>query len=125
MGSGSGPGVSDLSTSSGVDEPEGVTGYVPVDTGGASASGINDPMPPNTAVLEIMNLQEIIIGELDPSLDSVDIAEVFCPGRFEEWASAFGLMTGPVFDLRCGWDLNNKHQTHELKNTKTRSINKT
>ena len=35
----------------------------------------------------------------------VDIAELFCPGRFVEKASLFNLLPGTAFDIRQGWDL--------------------
>ena len=42
------------------------------------------------------------LGSID---DQTDVAELFCPGRFAEKASAFHLVPGTAFDLRTGWDL--------------------
>ena len=44
---------------------------------------------------------------------SVDLAELFCPGRFAEVASAFHLIPGTAFDLRIGWDLCTAHGRQE------------
>ena len=52
------------------------------------------------------------LGSMD--LSSYDVAELFCPGRFAEQASAFGLAAGSAFDLRTGWQLADEADRQEV-----------
>ena len=45
---------------------------------------------------------------------SVDVAELFCPGRFTDEAKTFGLIPGTAFDLRTGWDADDPQQVRKL-----------
>ena len=46
-----------------------------------------------------------LLMELGCTIDAVDVAEVFSPGRFTSGAAYFKLMPGTAFDLLEGWDL--------------------
>ena len=56
---------------------------------------------PYDRVIEDLTLTLDALGE---TWTGSDIAEVFCPGRFCNKASAFNLRPGTCLDLRTGWD---------------------
>ena len=46
----------------------------------------------------------------------VDVSEIFCPGRFTSRATAFDLIPGVAYDLRCGKDLSKPSVVEEVWN---------